>query len=316
MDMIKKPLTEPATPMASNDKRQVKPRLMVRLRPYLIIAPALLLTIGILYPFGLAIWYSLTNKSLQTVSCDFVGLLNYQLLFTDPGFLHSLWVTISYALYTTVVETFLGLGIALLLNRETKLSKLLRTVMIIPLMIAPVIGTLIWKLMMQPSVGILNDILAIFGLQGFEWAAAPQTAMFSIVLVDVWIFTPFMALLLLSGLQSMPKEPFESARVDGGSAWFTFKTLTFPLLKPFLLIALVFRVIDSLKMFDIIYTMTGGGPGQTMMNFPLQAYYQGFLYMNLSYGLTYMIILWVIVYFVSDFLIKKWGKAIQRAAGY
>lgn len=300
---------------AEIDPRQLKPRIRARLRPYLIIAPALFLTIGILYPFGLAVYYSLTNYNLSSPSYNFVGFLNYQLLFTDPDFLNSVKVTFEYAFWTTLIETLLGLVVALLLNRETKMAKALRMVMVAPLMIAPVIGALIWKLMMQPSVGILNDILALVGMKGIEWAASPKTALFSVVLIDVWIFTPFMALLILAGLQSMPKEPFEAARVDGGSAWFTFKTLTLPLLSPFLIIALVFRLIDSLKMFDIIYAMTGGGPGQTLMNFPLQAYYNGILYMNLSYGLTYMILLWAIVYIISQILVKYWSRAMQRAAG-
>ncbi|HHV63193.1 MAG TPA: sugar ABC transporter permease [Firmicutes bacterium] len=297
------------------DPRDLRQPLSVRVRPYLIIGPALLLTVGILYPFGLAVYYSLTNYTLSNPNYSFVGFLNYKMLLTDPEFYHSAKVTLAYAFSATAVETILGLGVALLLNRETPLARVLRTVMIFPLMIAPVIGTLIWKLMMQPSVGILNYLLGFIGLSHFEWAAAPQTALFSVVLVDVWIYTPFISLLLLAGLQSMPKEPFESARVDGGSAWFTFKNLTLPMLAPFLIIAVIFRLIDSLKMFDVIYAMTGGGPGQTLMNFPLQAYYYGILYMNLSYGLTYMIILWAIVYLISQILVVYWGKAQQRAAG-
>jgi len=187
--------------------------------------------------------------------------------------------------------------------------------LIFPLMIAPVIGTLIWKLMMQPSVGILKPMLATIGITGIEWAAKPETALASVILIDVWIYTPFVALLLFAGLQSMPKEPFEAARVDGFSTWFTFRNLMLPMITPFIIIAVIFRFMDGMKMFDIIYAMTGGGPGQTLMNFQLQAYFNGFLYMNLSFGLTYMMVLWLVIYIVSQILVIYWGKAQQRAAG-
>lgn len=288
---------------------------MVRLRPYLIIAPALLLTIGILYPFFLAMYYSFTNYTLTNPNPKFIGLRNYRLMVRDAGFLNSVYVTFAYAIGSTVVEAVLGLVVALLLYRNTRLSRILQTMLIFPLMIAPVIGALIWKLMMQPSVGILKPMLATIGITGIEWVAKPETALASVILIDVWIYTPFVALLLFAGLQSMPKEPFEAARVDGFSTWFTFRNLMLPMITPFIIIAVIFRFMDGMKMFDIIYAMTGGGPGQTLMNFQLQAYFNGFLYMNLSFGLTYMMVLWLVIYIVSQILVIYWGKAQQRAAG-
>ncbi|HYF92422.1 MAG TPA: sugar ABC transporter permease [Symbiobacteriaceae bacterium] len=301
------PLNMPATPRKVNRWR--------KWRPYLIIAPAFLLTIGIMYPFLTAVWYSFTNYSLTRPTFEFIAFKNYRIILQDPSFWNAVSVTVRYALGAVAVEMLLGLGIALLLNQEHWLAKALRYVLIFPLMISPVIGTLIWKLMMSPSVGILNYYLSKIGIKDFPWAASQKTAMMSVVLVDVWIFTPFVGLLLLAGLRSLPRAPYEAATLDGGSAWFTFKTLTLPMLMPYMMVCLMFRLIDSLKMFDIIYAMTGGGPGDSLMNFSLQAYFNGFLYLNLAYGLAYMIILWLIVYIISQVLSAYWGKAQKRAVG-
>jgi len=294
----------------------VRPPILVRMRPYLIIAPALLMLIGILYPFGMGVYYSFTSYRLTRPVPTFIGLGNYIAMIKDPGFLHSTYVTFAYAIGATVIELTLGMIVALLLDRESLLSKILQTTLIFPMMIAPVIGTLLWKLMMQPSVGILKPALALIGIHGVEWAADPKTALPSVILIDIWIYTPFAALLLLAGLRALPREPFEAARVDGASLWFTLRNLTFPMLTPTIIIVVLFRFMDSLKMFDVIYAMTGGGPGDTLMTYQLKAYYNSFMYMNLSAGLPYTIVLWAVIYFVSQQLVKYWSKAQRRAAGY
>lgn len=296
----------------------IKPALSVRMRPYLIALPALLVLIGILYPFLTAIYYSLTAYTLNRPGSvnTFVGLRNYTRMFTDPDFFYSTYITFAYALLSTGVELGLGLVIAMLLNRESRLARILTPLLIFPMMIAPVIGALIWKMMMQPSVGILNPMLNAVGLPSLQWAAVPETALFSVVLVDVWMFTPFAALILTAGLRSFPNAPFEAARVDGASFWFTFRNLTLPMLSPFILIVLVFRLMDSLKMFDIIFAMTEGGPGNTLMTYQLTAYRTSIQYQRLAQGLPYAILLYIIIYITSQYLIKLWGRAQRRAAGY
>ena len=296
----------------------VKPPLSVRARPYLIALPALLVLIGILYPFLTAIYYSLTAYTLNRPGSQdtFVGLRNYWRMVTDSDFLYSTYITFAYALLTTGIELGLGLVIAMLLNRESRLAKILTPTLIFPMMIAPVIGTLIWKMMMQPSVGILNPMLEAVGLPALQWAAVPETALMSVVLVDVWMFTPFAALILTAGLRSFPNAPFEAARVDGASFWFTFRNLTLPMLSPFILIVVVFRLMDSLKMFDIIFAMTEGGPGNTLMTYQLTAYRTSIQFQRLAQGLPYAILLYIIIYITSQYLIKAWGRAQRRAAGY
>jgi len=306
------------TPTLPINEADIRPPWIVRARPYLIILPALLLLIGILYPFVLGVWYSFTayNFKVPGSQYNFVGLRNYIRMFTDEDFLYSTYITFAYAILTTGTELLLGLTVALFLNRESRLAKILTPTLIFPMIIAPVIGTLVWKMMMQPSVGILNPMLNAVGLPSLEWAAAPETALMSVALVDIWMFTPFAAMMILAGLRSFPNAPFEAARVDGASFWFTFRNLTLPMLWPFIIIVVVFRFMDSLKMFDIIFAMTEGGPGITLMTYQLTAYRTSIQFQRMAAGLTYAILLYIIIYVSSMYLIKAWGRAQKRAAGY
>ena len=280
--------------------------------PYLIVLPALVLTLPVLIPFIQSIYYSMTTYSLSNPIKNFIWFENYVWLFTDPEFWNSVRVSFVYAGTAVGVELLLGLLIALLLNQETILAKIFRPLLLMPLMIAPIIGTLMWKLMMSPEFGVLNYFLSAFGARDFQWASASDSAMFSVVLIDVWMFTPFIALLLLAGLRSMPAPPFEAAMVDGASKWFIFKNLTIPMLMPFIIVAVVFRLIDSLRQFDIIFGLTKGGPGSKLMNFQVSAYTTSFTYTKISDGSALMLINWLIVYIISMFLVKFWRKSQDR----
>jgi multiple sugar transport system permease protein len=280
--------------------------------PYLIVLPALVLTLPVLIPFFQSIYYSMTTYSLTNPVKNFIWFENYVWLFTDPEFWNSVRVSFVYAGTAVGIELLLGLLIAVLLNQETLLAKIFRPLLLLPLMIAPIIGTLMWKLMMSPEFGVLNYFLSAFGARDFQWASAADSAMFSVVLIDVWMFTPFIALLLLAGLRSMPAPPFEAAMVDGASKWFIFKNLTIPMLMPFIIVAVVFRLIDSLRQFDIIFGLTKGGPGSTLMNFQVSAYTTSFTYTKISDGSALMLINWLIVYIISMFLVKFWRKSQDR----
>jgi len=288
----------------------------VRVRPYLIIAPALLLTIGILYPFFTAIYYSLTNLSFRRPTVRFVGLENWIFMFKDPAFWHAAWVTCKYAFVTTGSEMLLGLGIALLIcKRDNWFSRTLKVILVFPLMIAPVIATIIWQLMTNTSVGILEKFLNYFGVYGFPWASSPQTALFTAALIDIWVYTPFVIVLIVAGINSLPKSPFESALIDGGSAWFTFKNLTLPMLKPFLYIALIFRLMASMQEYGIIFALTKGGPGDTLMNLSLTAYNKGFSFLKFGEAMPYILFLWVVIYIISKKLVSNWLIVQRKASG-
>src|ERR1700726_95653 len=286
-----------------------------RFRPYLVLAPAMVLTIGIFIPFFAAIYLSFTDYSLNSSDSSLIGFDNYVSMFQNADFWHSLWITIQYAFFCTTVEMLLGMGVALLLNEENFLSRFLRIVLIFPLMIAPVIGTLIWKLMTNPSVGILRTPMSWFGLGDFKWGASPDTAMFSLALIDAWVYTPFVIILVLAGLRSLPKSPYEAALIDGGSAWFVFCNLTLPMLAPVLLVALIFRLMTSLQEFAIIFASTKGGPGDKTLSIALAAYNQAFPFYNLSGSIPMLLFLWAFIYAICFVLIGYWRKAQKITAG-
>lgn len=296
--------------------RYCRKPLRERILPYLIIAPALLITIGILYPFLTAVWYSLTNFSFLRDTYRFIGLRNWSRMFQDEDFWHAVWVTAKYAFWATGSEMVLGLCIALLICKKTNwFTSGLRIVLVFPLMIAPVIATIIWQLMTNTSVGILEKFLNLFGVYAFPWGASQDTALFTAVLIDIWVYTPFIIVLVVAGLNSLPKSPFEAAQVDGASAWFTFKNLTLPMLKPFLYIALIFRLMAAMQEYAIIFALTKGGPGNTLMNLSLTAYNKGFLFKRIGESMPYILFLWVIIYIISKILVGKWLKVQKAAAG-
>ena len=216
----------------------------------------------------------------------------------------------------TVVEMALGMGVAILLNNlNNRLSRILRVLLVFPLMVAPVTATIVWQLMLNSSVGILEKFLNLFGVYNFPWAASPSTAMLTVVLIDVWVNTAFIILLVLAGLQSLPKSPFESAKIDGGSAWFNFVNLTLPMLKPSLYIALLFRLMAALQEYAIIFALTKGGPGDSLMSLSLTAYQTGFRFQRFGYALPYILVLWIIINLAAKFIVKKQRAAQKQAAG-
>ncbi|TCS80196.1 carbohydrate ABC transporter permease [Muricomes intestini] len=287
----------------------------IRRRPYYIIAPGLLILIGIMIPFITAIFLSFTNYSFRLPKWGFVGLKNWINMFTGKEFYHALGVTLRYGIFATAAEMLLGTGVALLLRKDTRYSRILKVLFTFPLMVAPAIAVLIWQLMTSNTVGILEKVLNIFGIYNFPWAASHSTALFTAILIDAWVNTPFVLLLVLAGIQSLPKSPFEAAAVDGAGAWFTFKTLTFPMLKPFMYIALLFRLMAALQEFGIIYALTKGGPGDTLMNISLTGYINGFTYQKLAAALPYLLILWFIINKTAQFLVKRQRHLAQQAAG-
>ncbi len=287
-----------------------------RALPYMIVAPALIITIGIMIPFIMAIYYSLTNYSFRMPMYSFIGLQNWITILQSSAFWKAAWVTIRYAFFSTVIEMGLGMGIAILLNNlNNKFSKIMRVALIFPLMVAPVTATIIWQLMLNNSVGIIEKFLNLFGIVGFPWAASPDTAMMTAVMIDVWVNTSFCMLLVLAGLQSLPKSPFESAKIDGGTTLFNFRNLTLPMLKPSLYIALLFRLMAALQEYAIIFALTKGGPGDTLMNLSLTAYQTGFQFQKFGFALPYILVLWVFINIIAKQIVKRQRAAQKQATG-
>ncbi len=291
------------------------PRWRRSLRPYLLTVPAVALIIGILYPFVVGVLYAFQNYSSQNEnSVSWVGVKNFgQILNPASTFFigPAAWITVQYAVLATVLETVLGVGVALLLNRSSIIGRIFEKVLIMPLMIAPAIAALAWKFMFNADFGVLNYLL---GRSGFDWLSDTR-ALYSAVLVDVWIYTPFVAILVLAGIRSLPKEPFEASAVDDAGGLYMFRRLMLPLIWPYILVAVIFRFMDCLKIFDIPYILTGGGPGTATTTLQISAFKDTFNSGAYSRAATYMLILWAIVFIAARFLVGALGKAQRRAAG-
>ncbi|PWR02487.1 ABC transporter permease [Meridianimarinicoccus roseus] len=287
-----------------------------RALPYLLSLPALLTCIGILIPFFTAVVYSLQRYRLsQPWARKFNWGENYLNFMSDPAFWNTFKVSMSYAILTVGIELLLGLGIALLLQKRTRFNNFVSIMLLMPLMTAPALASLMWKLMTNPGFGILSYFAELLGFEDFRWASDPSTALLTVVIVDVWVYTPFIMILLLAGLRSLPTQPFEAASLDGVPRLFVFWRITLPMLTPFLLTATLFRVIESIQQFDIIYAMTQGGPGDKLTVFQVEAYLNFFQFTNVGRSAALLMILWAITYFLSNVFIKNWLRLREKQRG-
>ena len=235
-----------------------------RMTPYLFLAPALVvLAIGLLYPILYMIYASFLdwNPSQRIGEADWKGLGNYAGLLADEAFHESFWVTLKFAFVVVVIEMVLGVGLALLLDRELRGMAALRTIFILPMMIAPIVVGMVWRYMYHPSVGIINRTLEDLGLPTVAWTSDGTAAFWSIVIADIWQWTPFIFILALAALQSLPRSALEAARIDGATAWQQIIHIKLPLMMPVLIVTLLLRLIDAFKVLEVILVMTNGGPG-------------------------------------------------------
>ncbi len=235
-----------------------------RLSPYLFLAPAfLVMALALIYPLGYMIYGSFRewNPSQALSESTFIGLKNYYTLWNDPNFHESVIVTLKFAISVVSIEMLIGVSLALLLDRNLRGMSLLRTLFILPMMIAPVVVGLIWKYMYHPTLGVFNDALRAVGLEPVEWLS--QHALLSIIIADIWQWTPFIFILALAALQSLPRSALEAARIDGANGWQQIIHIKLPLMMPVLIVTCLLRLIDAFKVLEVILVMTAGGPGLT-----------------------------------------------------
>ncbi len=276
--------------------------------PVIMTAPAMLALIGIMYPFVIAVYYSFTNFNLLKPTHKFVGFQNYTRLFANPDFWEALVNTILFAFTALFFEFLFGFLITLLLNNPVRGVRLMRTLLMLPLMLPPVIAAMMWRTMLAANTGPINYL---FGLGDFAWLAHPWSARFVVMFIEIWSSTPFVALVLLSGLQSLPKEPFEAAEVDGANFFFVIRRLMIPMLQPFILVVLLFRVVDVVKLFDIIFTTTQGGPMYSTTTIPVLVYREVFKFFTLGSAIAKVLMLWIINYALSFWLAGRWRKSMR-----
>lgn len=274
--------------------------------PYLLVLPALAIFVAIMYPFFTGAWWSFTSYRLNRGDAKFNGGENFVNLFTTPDGLHAIGITLLYALVVVVIECLVGIGIAMLLNAGPYGSAF-RLIIVLPLLLPPVIAALMWKVMLTEN-GVVNWLLESAGQSKLLWLSGQDSALWSVVLIDVWIFTPFVILLAQAGLKSVPQELQEASSMDGAGPIRNFISVTLPMLKPILIVIIAFRGIDSLKMFDIIYTTTKGGPVNATTNLHVLGYLEGIRNMNFGAAMASLMVLWALCYLISYFLLKARRK--------
>ncbi len=255
----------------------------------------------ILYTFynSLTGW-SLTNGTPPTL----IGLGNYQSLISDSRMIDAIVRTFYFTVLAVGFEIVFGVAIALLLNRDFWGRRLVNSLLLLPMMATPVAIAMVWLFMYEPTAGIIDFVLRDLHLPAPLWIAGPNSVIPALALVDVWEWTPMIVLICLAGLAGLPSEPFEAAIVDGASYWQMTRSITLPLLVPTIIIAGLLRLIDALKTFDIIYTMTGGGPGHSSETLNIYTYLQAFSFFNFGYASSILIIFFAIVLGVSLFVIN------------
>ena len=235
-----------------------------RMTPYMFLAPAVVvLVVALLYPIGYMVYASFLdwNPSQRIGEAELVGLRNYLYLFDNQNFRESMWVTVKFASIVVTLEMALGVGLALLLDGELRGMSALRTIFILPIMIAPIVVGLMWRYMYHPTVGIFNRTLKELGFEGIPWLSDGGWAFTSIIIADVWQWTPFIFILSLAALQSLPQSAMEASRIDGATGWQQVLYIKLPLMLPVLIVTGLLRLIDSFKVLEVVLVLTNGGPG-------------------------------------------------------
>lgn len=235
-----------------------------RLTPYMFLAPAIaILAIALLYPIGYMIYASFLdwNPSQRIGEAEFVGVRNYVNLLSDESFRESMFVTLKFAAIVVSLEMVVGVGLALLLDRNIRGMSVLRTLFILPMMIAPIVVGLMWRYMYHPTVGIFNRTLKSLGFESIPWLSDGGWAFTSVIIADVWQWTPFIFILSLAALQSLPRSALEAARIDGATGWQQIIHIKLPLMMPVLIVTCLLRLIDAFKVLEVVLVLTNGGPG-------------------------------------------------------
>lgn len=273
------------------------------------LSPAILVLVALtIYPFISNVYFSVLKYDLtRPKSRPFVGLNNYVDLVTNPEFLQTALRTAYYVVLAVGIELALGLLIARALSRVTRGAPVFRVILMLPIAATPVAVGLIWRLMFNPTGGLANQILKSVGLPGMKWTASMTTVIPSLVLVDVWQWTPFVVLILLAGMLALPEEPFEAATMDGATGLQCLWYLELPMLRPLIFIAVAFRFIDSLKAFDTIWVMTGGGPGYSSTTLNILAFRTGFEFLHMGSAAAIAVIMLILAIVVTTFLVKAGG---------
>ncbi len=264
----------------------------------LLLAPAVVYLFCLtVYPTMYSLWLAFHNYTLYRPSAaSFAGFENFTYLLSDELFRQSFWVTVIFAGCTVAIEFVIGLFIAVLLDRKMMGIGILRTLLIVPVLISPVGMGLTFRYILAPSYGLLNYVLTSLGLPAADWIVSTTWALPIVILVDVWQWTPFVALILLSGLQSVSEEVTEAASLDGLSEWQKLRLIVLPMIKPIILVVVLIRLIDAIRSFDLVFVLTRGGPGASTEMLSIYSYITGFTSGDMGVASA---VAWITVIFVN-----------------
>jgi multiple sugar transport system permease protein len=266
-----------------------------------IIFVALLMIFPVLY----TLFLSFTNWNLTSgMPLSFNGINSYLRVLTEPRFLHAVGRTFAFTFFAVVIEGFLGVAIALILNRAFVGKSIAKLLFLLPLVATPVAVGIVFNLFYDPTIGLANFVLKSLGLPQGLWVSSAGSVIPSLILVDVWQWTPMITLIVLAGLAGLSEEPVEAARVDGASEWQILRYVTLPMVMPVILTAVILRLIDALKTFDIIFAMTGGGPGYASETLNIMGFKYSFEYFRMGQSSVILVALFLIVFLCSLGIMK------------
>ncbi len=257
------------------------------------------------FPIAYTLYLSFTNWNLTSGrEPAFVGFSSYLRVLTEPRFLHALGRTFTFTFFAVAIEVVLGVAVAIILNRAFVGRNLAKLLLLLPLVATPVAVGIVFNLFYDPTIGLLNFLLNSAGLPQGSWVSNAKTVIPALILVDVWQWTPMITLIVLAGLAGLSEEPVEAARVDGASEWQILRYVTIPMVMPVILTATILRLIDALKTFDIIYAMTGGGPGYASETLNIMGFKYSFEYFRIGQSSVILVALFLVVLLCSLGIMK------------
>lgn len=275
------------------------------------LAPALcIMGAFALYITVALIYLSLCSWNTTSPAPSFIGISNYLNILKDTVFWKSLGRTMIFVVCTVTGEIVLGFIVAYALNRKIRGLGVIRTLVIVPMAVTPVVAAMFWKIMYDPSLGPVNYFLSLLGIRGPEWLGSTSYALISVLIVNIWEWMPFSFLTITAGLNALPKDAYEAAMIDGATKFQTLFKLTIPMLKQVLLTLILLRTIDAMKAFDLVFTMTRGGPGESTQLLPYYIYLKGFQWFDLGYAAALSLVLLLICNYGFKFFINKTGVKV------
>ena len=317
--------TSPIQRVADSVALSTPPRMAGQIRglsdraiAWLFVTPTILLLLAInIFPLVWTIYLSFTNYKANRLNREvkWIGLKNYERVLTDSDIWHTLQVTAHFVCWTMFFQVILGFGLAWLINKQFRGHSFWTTLILLPMMLSPAVVGNFWTFLYQPQIGLFNYVVAFFAgvdPSSFQMIGEVNLAPWAIIIVDTWMWTPYVMLICLAGLRSIPDYIYEAAEVDRASKWRQFWSITVPMVLPFLMLAVLFRVIENFKMFDLVVELTSGGPGSVTELASINLKREAFEKWRTGYSSAFAIILFVTVFGVANIYVKALNKVKQR----